>query len=183
MPTLIDSYPESNQDDSINWGGADVVFNGQAITVASSFIISSIKGYIKKGGTPPGIVYASVYTSTGTVGTNAKPVTLLTHSTDSMNASTLTTSFALYEFTFTGAEAITMNAGTNYCIGIENDYGTREAKNSVILGTDTSSPTHGGNYCYYLDSTTSGYFINSDLIFYLYGVNSLIGPFPVSLTL
>lgn len=162
--TLVDSYSESNQDS--NWGIASVTptARGQTLTAIAGNL-SSCKFYLKKYGSPTGNAVAKLYTHSGTYGTSGVPTGAALATSDNFDVSTLTTSYQLIKFTFTGAQQYTLVNGTYYCIAIE--YGGGDGSNYVLLGGDISSPTHSGNSFRYvapnwIASTTN------DMCFYVY---------------
>lgn len=159
---LADSYAEANQSTVI--GMYTALFTGvsQSFT-GDGYPINSVKFYLSKTGSPTGNVTAKLYASTGTHGSTAKPTGATLASSNSIDASTLTTSLALYEFTF--ATPYTGANGTVYCITIEYTGGT--SANKVNVGSDNTSPTHSGNSAtlFSPDWTSSA---TSDIIFYLY---------------
>lgn len=184
--TLLDSYSESNANDYIAAYTSSFYIFGQCFTNASSAVLDSIKFYLKKAGTPTGSAYAKVYAVTGTYGTNATPTGSALATSDAFDISTLTTSPGLVTFSFSAANQITLSASTNYFITIESNNGS--FLNNVLVGYDTSSPSHGGNFVYSSDglawTATSLY----DCIFYIYGttivpatyksVNAIMGDGP-----
>jgi hypothetical protein len=98
-------------------------------------------------------------------GTDSLPGILLATS-DVINASTLTSTRTLVEFTFSGAEKVTLSAGTNYVIAVSNHDG--DASNNVSVGIDLTTKTHSGNSSTTtneVDWTARTY----DSCFYVYG--------------
>jgi hypothetical protein len=140
---VIDSYSESNADISqaLNSGGTTGM--GQAFT-GTGAKIGSAKWYLKKTGSPTGNATASIYASTGTFGTSAKPTGAALATSDNFDVSTLTTSSVLTTFSFTGANRISPTNGTKYIVTIE--YSGGDSSNHVDAGYDQTSPTHGGNW-------------------------------------
>jgi len=134
--------------------------------IAIAGILESAKFLMYKSLSPTGNAYAKIYAHSGTYGTSSLPTGIALATSDALDVSTLSLdSPALAEFTFSGANRITLTAGTNYCISIE--YGSPE--DYVFSVGDQSSPTHSGNYyCY--DTKTSGWIANSgvDMNFYVY---------------
>lgn len=127
---------------------SDLIFyiNGQETGYGQSFIgdggaISSAKFYLKKVGAPTGNIYAKIYEHTGTYGTDGKPTGNAVATSDAINVNGLSASQALVEFTFS-TQLTTVN-GTHYVIVVEYENG--DVNNTVAIGVDTSTPTHGGN--------------------------------------
>lgn len=161
--STIDSYSESNQDSYLNTSSSTGAF-GQAITFGSEEDIGSVKFYMMKSGSPTGSMYAKIYAATGTVGTDAVPTGSVLATSESVDVSTLTGSFALVEFVF--SSAYTASAG-DYCIVVE--YTSGDDSNYVRGGSDTSSPSHSGNSCYYPGSWSS---YTDDMCFYVLGATT-----------
>ena len=178
----IDSYLETNVD-SDNFAlkalhpVAAATFSacGQAFAgPATVYTTTSLKFYAKKVGSPTGTATFELYACTGTPGTNGMPTGSVL-ATGNFDVSTLTTSYALYEVTFSTPYKLT--ASTNYVVMFTNPTsGTIDASNYPVIGTDGSSPTHGGNTTYYTSGAwtyTTGY----DTAFYLYGTTEAGGAF------
>jgi hypothetical protein len=145
MSTLVDSYSESNY--TTDWyisGDADFsefIYAGQSFTGNGEKIVSC-KFYLQKNGLPTGNCYAKLYSHSGTYGSSSKPGDLLATS-DAKDVSTISTSYGLVEFTFSGAEQYTLVNGTYYIIMINYEDGTTWA--DLNFGVDYTSPSHGGN--------------------------------------
>lgn len=165
MPTIIDSYSESNQDNYQFLSAGNYQSYGQAFT-GDGQALDSANFFLMKIGSPTGNGYVKVYTPTGTFGTNAKPTGAALATSDAFDVSTLTGSYALATLNFTGANRITLGNGTKYIVGFE--YGGGDGANGVRVGYDASSATHGGNACSYFPTT---WYTHSavDTCFYVYG--------------
>ncbi len=172
MATIVDSYSESN----CNWefylgDGSQMDFFyevGQSFT-GNGNCLDSIKVYIKKYGTPTGNLYAYIYNHTGTYGTSSLPTGTAIATSDAVNVASLTTSFALVEFVFSGENRIDLEKDTHYIFTIS--YPTASGiSNFVIVGVDDSSPEHEGN----LVLRSGSWVANSsdDMCFYVYGEDS-----------
>lgn len=171
MATLIDSYSETNKDSSEPLqGGAGYFAFGNSFTTlndGNNYNITSAKFYLAKTGSPSGNMTARLYAHSGTYGTSSKPTGSVLGTSDAINASTLTGTFTLTEFTFTGAQQYTMTANTQYCIQIF--FSTGSSGNVVDVGEDGSSPTHGGNYFAEAPEGTWASYNGIDVPFYVYG--------------
>lgn len=143
MPTLIDSYSESNQD-SATILNSYIRYIGQSFTGSGNYL-DSCKFYLKKSGSPTGSAYAQLYAHTGTFGSTGQPADLSTPLavSDAFNVATLTTSYQLITFNFTGANRYEMTNGTKYFLVFS--HLTSDSTNYVSVGDDASSPSHGGN--------------------------------------
>lgn len=166
---LVDSYSESNQSSSIRLDGSGAAGGlgaaGEAFMAGISGVLDVAKWYIKKGGSPTGNLVAKLYNTTGTLDVDAKPTGAALATSDNVDASTLTTSFGLVTFTFSGANKIALISGNTYCITLERFVA--DTSNYVEVGGDSSSPTHSGNRAGYSFSTWSGT-SSLDLCFYVY---------------
>ena len=163
---LIDSYSESNQD----WSSSvqTTYISGQSFTNVNPIILDSCKFYIKKSGSPTGNAVAKIYAHTGTYGTSSVPTGSALATSDNFDVSTLSTSYGLSTFNFSGADRITLSANTYYCIVLV--YSGGSSSNRIDLAEDDSSPTASGNKVSSSNSgstwsATSGY----DVCFYVYG--------------
>jgi hypothetical protein len=162
-PSVMDSYSESNCEDvqSALYSGGNVKI-GQSFT-GNGASITSAKFHIKKTGSPTGNATVSIYAHSGTYGTSSVATGSAVATSGNLDVSTLTTSFALVEFTFSSPYETT-NA-TNYVVAIE--YSGGDGDNAVNVCIDTSSSTHDGNFIYYTSSWD--YLANRDTCFYVYG--------------
>lgn len=146
--SAIDSYSESNYNSNswVNGAAGETSKLGQAFT-GNGKPIAKATLYLKKFGSPTGNAVVSIYAVTGTYGTDAKPTGAALATSGNLDVSTLTTSFALIDFTFTGANQISLTSGTKYVLSVE--YAGGDNSNKVGVGYDSTSPTHDGNDSYY----------------------------------
>lgn len=166
--STVDSYSETNQDAGRNLSSADQTDAGQSFTTGSAITLDSCKFYLKKTGSPTGNATAILYAHTGTYGTDGTPTGSALGTSDTFDVSTLTTSYALATFNFSGANRYAMSASTHYFIILE--YSGGDASNRVVQGIDGSSPTHGGNHAYTFSPPTWNSDNTLDTCFYVYGV-------------
>jgi len=138
---IVDRYlPAQNSQDNFN----TVSKGGQTFTASQNATITSASFQLEKIGSPPGTTMtAKLYTITGTYGSTAVPNTLLATS-DTVNISTLTTSYATTTFTFSGANQVSLTSGTQYAIEL-NSQASNDGGNVVVMAL-RSSASHGGNY-------------------------------------
>ncbi len=162
---LVDSYSETNQSSSIGLYGFpdEPTCGGQSFT-GDGKNLSSVKFYLKKDGAPDGNMTAYLYAHTGTFGTSSEPTGDALATSNSLVANDLTTDYQLIEFTF--GTPYLLDNGTKYVIVL--CCPDVSAANGVIMGIDNTSPTHGGNASYYVDSWASS--SSWDVCFYVYGV-------------
>jgi len=176
MATIVDSYSEANYDAGANLqvvhpsAVTNTSISGQSFT-GDGQKIGSCKFYLKKEGSP-GAMAALLYSHTGTFGVSSLPHTHLATSNTYEATDVLGTDFALFELK--GFVGYTLVNGTKYCILLRAMSGTWDASNRVILGRDTSSPTHGGNYIYFTLGTYK-YYAPHNLCFYVLGVVPAVG--------
>lgn len=160
MANIIDSYSESNQSGTRNLSTISIKA-GQSITGNGS-AVGSIQYYMKRVDVSSANAVVSIYAHSGTFGTSSIGTGSALATSDAVNMSVLTTSLQLITFSFTGGNQITLDNGTNYVAVVEYNNSNR-----IALGTDTTSPTHAGNFVNYQSSTwiaTS----SEDTCFYVY---------------
>jgi len=119
----------------------------QSFQLARGGNLIKCKFYIKKTGAPTGNIVAKLYAITGTHGTDAKPTGSPLVSSDTIDVSTLGTSYDWITFSFSTQYSISGN--TAYCIAIEYSGGDSSNYVSVSLDNDLG---HDGN----LSETTDG---------------------------
>ena len=166
----IDTYASSNQSGSVSQYLGNNEQVGFSITLASGHSIQSVKFWMKKLGSPTGLMQAKIFASTGTVGTSGLPTGTVLQSSLYSDSESLTTSFALVEFTF---EEPYVAAAGDICILLE--YKKGDSSNNVIVGTDSSSPTHGSNV-FKTNTANSSWSADTsqDLIFSLYKAGPIV---------
>jgi len=178
MAVVIDSYSEANQNaDSIcrDYHPSTVDYTsakGQSFTCSlSNMKIVEAVFYLKKVLNPLGNAHAVLYAHTGTYGTSSSPGAVLATS-DDFDISTLGTNYSLETFTFSGAQQYVLQDSTYYCIAYINPASGGGASidihNYVIVGSDTSSPTHSGNMFRHRNGSW-GAQGTYDTCFYVYG--------------
>lgn len=167
MATLIASYSESNYDNGYTVYPTDPEFAQSFPAIATYTTLDSAKFYIRRIGSLTGNCYAKLYDHTGTYGSGGKPTGAALATSDAIDVSTISTTFALVTFTFSGANRVTLVDGTYYCIAFESNNGTGLSL-GITIGSDASSPTYDGNAAYYESGAWNA--LTSDLCFYVYGV-------------
>jgi hypothetical protein len=160
--TTEDSYPDTNQDSTQQLGNGTILGVGQSITGAGGKL-SRVRFELSKSGTPTGNAVAKLYTHSGTFGTSSIPTGTALATSENLDVSTLSTTAALVDLEF--EDEVTLTNTTKYVIALE--YTNGDGSNYVLMGTDTSSPTHGGNAST-LTGTTWSPASGTDLIFYVY---------------
>lgn len=168
MVSLIDSYSETNQNATNNLAGTT-----WDLGVGQSFLgveatLDSAKFYLKKTLAPTGNAVAKLYRHRGTFGSTSLPDGTALVTSDNFDVSTLTTSFALITFNFTGNNRYSIKPGVYYVITLEFSGG--DVNNFVVTGHDTSSATHAGVYSRKDASAVwQNVLSDQDLCFYIYG--------------
>jgi hypothetical protein len=158
-----DSYSEDNQEIGFPLGYTNYSGVGQTFT-GDGRPIKAVMFYARKVGFPTGTLTAKIYNITGTYGTNAIPTGEPLAVSYSLDASALLTSFQLVTFIF--PTPYTTTNGAYYAVTCETDISS--SNNYVYIGSDSSSPTHSGNYFSRIGTSWSS---NSaiDLCFYVSG--------------
>lgn len=159
---VVDSYSETNRSNDLTIG-TSITRYAQSFTPTQSGNLTKAQFYLEQVLSPPsGNITVKLYTHTGTYGTSSKPGTLLATS-DTVNITSLPTSFALIDFNFSGGQQFSLVTGTHYEISVEYSA----ADDYLDVGTDTSTPTHSGNSAFF-DTGAWTADASTDLIFYVY---------------
>jgi len=160
---IVDSYSESNFN-LYSIVGNTVKATGQTFT-AKDGVLSSVKFFMGKSGSPTGNAVAKIYAITGTLGTDGKPTGSPLAVSDVLDVSSLSTTLQLVELNFSGINKINLLA-MNYCIDLE--YSNGNSSNHIRFGIDNSSSSHSGNRFYSLNLSSWTSTISDDNIFYVY---------------
>lgn len=168
--TLLDSYSETNADQGFvslsNWNAVYSAV-GQSFKTPNdgiSYILTIAKFLLAKSAGATGNIRVDIYAHTGVFGTSSLPTGGILASSDDVDASTLNlTTPALYTFTFSGANQITLTPNTSYCIMVK---GITLADGTVNMPYDNSVPTHQGNRFYWVGAWD---YTTKDMPFYVYG--------------
>lgn len=160
----VDSFTESAYDSTTTLSSTLRLGAGQCFNSDNGGVLNRVSFYLSKSNTPTGNAVAKIYALSGTYGTNAIPTGSALATSDNFDVSALTTTIGLKEFSFSGAQKITLSPSTNYFVSIE--YSGGDSFNFVTVGLDSTSPAHGGNHAQ-LQSGTWTAFSSIDTIFYL----------------
>ncbi len=165
MATIIDSYSETNYSADYYVFGEGKM-SGQSFTGNGGFLGKAVL-FLKRAGSPVGSVYCEIYAHSGVYGTSSIATGSPLATSSSVDVSTLSTDYALVEFSFTGVNQIELVNGTNYVLIYTSDDTIYNYPNYVLIGMDSSSPSHSGNRCY---NTTGTWYAqdNIDVCFYIY---------------
>jgi hypothetical protein len=98
-------------------------FSDNIFRVGQSFsslggVLTKARFKIAKSGLPTGNVFAVLHAHTGVLGSTSIGAGAALATSDAVDITTLSTSIAEVEFTFTGANLYTMVSGTNYVIAL-----------------------------------------------------------------
>ena len=148
MATLVDSYAVSNYSADYYYSDSGSL-SGQSFT-GNGGILSAAKFYLKKnaGGSPVGNMRVEIYAHTGTFGSTGVPTGSPLAVSENVAAASLGTSYALVNFQFLGANRITLTNGTKYFVVYTSSDYFGDYPHKVLVGFDSSSPSHGGNRAY-----------------------------------
>ncbi len=140
-----DFYSESNQSTAFTL--QDNVGSDES-SAAQSFYgngqtLHSCVFYLKKTGAPTGNAVAKIYAHTATFGSTSIPTGAALATSDPLDVTTLTGSYALTHFDFPEAQQIDLADGTAYTVAVE--YSAGSVGNSIQVGADGSVPTHEGS--------------------------------------
>ncbi len=136
---VADSYASSSGSITARYlYTGNYIYIGQSFKPISSGNIATAGLYLKKTGSPTGNLVLYVYAHTGTYGSGGKPTGAILATSSVLDVSTLTTGYVLKTFTFTGANAIALTAGTPYFIIAYWSGGN--SSNHVDIAGDTSTP-------------------------------------------
>jgi hypothetical protein len=168
LPTsVLDSYSESNKNRDIYLSSAEKLAVSQSFTAGATKNIGKVTLYLRKAGSPTGNITVQIYAHSGTYGTNSVPTGAALATSDNVSITGLTTSYALYDFNFSGANQISLTSTTQYVLVIR--YTGGDGGNDLYVGID-DSPTHGGNWATSTDGTTFSADNTRDICFYVYGL-------------
>jgi len=164
----LDSYSESNADayGGAYAGSAEGTEIGQTFQASGHKLLTSVKFYLQKIGSPTGNATALLYRINGTL-TTGIPEGIPLATSDNLDVSTIPSSATLVEMTF--STPYNLVDGVKYAIVFKFTGG--DISNHPRIHADTSSPSHAGA----LIDSPSGVWGNlgsaGDLCFYLYNSN------------
>jgi len=168
----LDTYNESNQNNT--WGVTPAFSedeSGQSFSVPSSFsgVLESAQFYMNKTGVPTGNAQARLYDHDGgAFGSTGLPTGSALATSDPVDVASLTGSFVLRQFVFSGANRVQLTPGINYFIICQ--FAGGDASNFPALGYDSTSATHPGNIAYRTGAGAwSAWTAGNDICFYVFG--------------
>ena len=160
--TITDSYAETNQNATTSLNNTTHGI-GQSVS-GDGGTLSRAKFYLSKTGTPTGNAVAKLYAISGTSGTSGIPTGTALATSEVVDVSTLTGTLTLTDFEF--RDEVVLTSATDYVLTLEYTGGT--AGNTVNVGTDTTSPTHAGNFSTANTSFTWTASSTTDACFYMH---------------
>jgi hypothetical protein len=163
---LIDSYPLVNYDYDNN----DLEFyyySGLSFTANSSLPLKKVQFYLKNVNSATGNIVCYLYSHTGEFGTGTGiPQNILAVS-DVVDISSVSSSYSLVDFNFSGINKYSLEAGKHYCAIL---YSTDLGYSYLSIGSDISEPTFTGTH---IISVSNGIDwmvgVEPNFIFYAYG--------------
>lgn len=164
--SIEDSYSEANHDNNFSLAAGVATGLAQAFTVSTNGTLTSAKFYLDNISSSETSV-AKIYALSGTYGTNAIPTGAALATSDAISDATIPTELTLMTFSFSGANQIALTATQQYAIAIEPSDGSPSGLLNV--GSDTSSPSHGGNKSRQLAGAWAADSA-ADLVFYVYAM-------------
>lgn len=144
MSIEVAKYSEINDDltATLHNNGTEGV--SQSFVPDANYKLTRAAFFINRKGSPTGTAVVKIYAATGTHGTSAKPTGSALATSDTLDPSVLSTDRKVVSFTFSGAEQITLTAGTTYCVALE--YGdSGDFNNAIEAGSDYTGAIHEGN--------------------------------------
>lgn len=140
--TTQDSYGTANRDGDQQLGNGTIIGVGQSFTTnGSGGTLSSARWFLSKTGSPTGNAVAKVYAHSGVKGTSSIPTGTALATSNNVDVSTLTGTPTTTVFEF--EDEVVLSASTDYVVTIE--YSGGDGSNHVLVGQDSSAPSHGGN--------------------------------------
>lgn len=143
--SLSDEYTDQNTANSFS-NSISQQYTGQSINGDGGVITTVEFGLAAGANNPSGTLKAYVYAHFGPYGSGGKPIGPALATSEGVSASVLSPGVSpqWIEFTFSGANQITLVNGTKYCLVV--DMTPISASDYPKIFIDTSSPTHGGNW-------------------------------------
>lgn len=123
-------------DFALRFGAANGVKLGQSFTPAVTGPVGRVSLRLKKVGTPTGNIWVTIETTS-----SDDPTGTIISQSANVDVSTLTGSYATYNFDFTGGTSIT--ASTVYAIVLQGDYTINGTSYAVWGGTNTGAYAGG----------------------------------------
>ena len=163
---VVDSYSEAYYTTPLVHYGLANPYEGQTFWVSTPCTLDSAKFYLSYLNSPSGDTYVQIYAHTGTWGSTGIPAGSPLATSDVRNATVVTT-LALYTYTFSGANRISLSTGPYVAI---HYFGGTVSLNWLKYGIDNTTKTHAGNWVVSADTTNWSGSASYDSIFYIYGV-------------
>lgn len=174
--TLLDTYNEANEQAGLGLPPDGLTYLAQGFTNTPVCTLDSAKFYLAKVGSPTGNITAKIYALSGTYGNGSVPTGAALATSGNVDISTLTGSFVLKTFSFSGANQILLSASTNYFIVVT--YTAGDVSNYLAVGVSGGTPARAGNSAFssngtvWTADTTPASIIT---VFYVYGLVGVTG--------
>jgi hypothetical protein len=143
---------------------AQAIGNGTITAAGTSWTSSASAGTLTKvqfrlrtNGSPSGNAVAKLYAHTGTYGTDGTPTGSVLATSENVDVTSLTGSYADTAFEFNDKYALSNS--TYYFIVVEF---TGDASNYIEMALDNTAPGHDGNYATYTSSWSSDNSVDPD---------------------
>lgn len=175
--TTTESYPETNQSSEWSMSIDGNPYAAQSFTMSASGTLQTAKMYMKKTGSPTGTMTLSIYAHTGVYGSSGKPTGSPLATSAAIDISTLTTSFALNTFTFSGTGAINITSGVNYELVLFTNGGDSTLGDEIVIGYDSTSSSYAGNRSYSADGVVWNTASNDYCFYVTVGTTQATGPY------
>lgn len=170
---VIDSYSETNDSGHVTQIYYGYREYGQSFTSSGTYTLTSAKFYLKRFGSPTDTLKVRIYAHSGTYGNSSIGTSSPLATSDGIDAATISTSYQLITFTFSGENQITLNPSTYYNTELFSSTEGSTGTDHTVQAFDCTSPIHSGNanYCNLNVTTCSTWAsVNScDVVFYIYG--------------
>ena len=161
-----------SDDYTINGDQSTDVYNlnywGQTFTPTYTASVSAVSLYIYQlNAALSGTSTVAIYNTSGTYGTNAIPTSTPLAVSDNFQVSQLTRSPSLINFTFSGANQVTLTSGNHYALVLR--YSGADTNHAIGINYDDITVSHSGNIIFTTDggTTWTGSGV-ADLPFYVY---------------
>lgn len=139
-PVLLDSFTNSFSLNNIN---SSSVMLGQSFDSSVGGLIGNAWFYLRKSGSPTGVLNAYLYAHSGVYGTSSVPTGSFIGISDPYTISDLPTTQTWIYLHF--SSDYVMDPNTKYCIILGGSGGTLDGSNFVRVASNNASPTHAGN--------------------------------------
>lgn len=117
---------------------------GQSFKPTATIKVGSVRFILERVGSPTGNVTAEIYAHTGTYGAGGTGTGTVLATSNAVDITTIPTVRGWFEFTFSGANQITLTADTPYVVVVSYPAGA-SGTDTIRVYKDDVSLTHAGN--------------------------------------